>query len=135
MLRADVTGAATGIVLIYFQVSTPYCGDGCSDITNIGIPPFSISVSLNVLLTLMIIGRLILHNRDIRNAMGPLFKPSGLYKAVVTTLVESSAPYAVTFLLFIGAWATANPAQFIFLPIVAQTQVRGGFTSPGASRS
>lgn len=93
-------------------------------ITELGIPSYSISVSLNVLLTFMIVGRLALFNRDIRNIVGPLNKPSGLYTAVSTMLIESSALHAVTFLLFVGTWAGGSLAEFIFFPILAQTQVR-----------
>jgi hypothetical protein len=91
---------------------------------NIGVP-FSISVSLDIILTAMIIVRLVLLSREIRNAMNAPFRLSGLYKAVITILGESCALYAVTFLLWIGTWATDNPVQYFFFPILAQTQVRG----------
>ena len=91
---------------------------------NIGIPYFSITISLNVILTLMIVGRLILHGRNFRDAMGTPARASGLYKAVITILIESSAIYAVTSLLFIGPWIAKNRASDIFLPILAEVQVR-----------
>ena len=83
-----------------------------------------ISVSLNVLLTLMIVIRLILHKRDIRNAVGTAHKPGGLYDAVVTMLVESCALYAITYLLYIVTWVIDNPAQGMFYPLLTVTQVR-----------
>ena len=130
MLSANATDIAMGIVLIYSQTSRPDSstwGPGTSE-SNIGITYFSISVSLNVLLTLMIVVRLVLHSRVVRGAMGPLVRPSGLYNAVVSMLIESSALYAVNFLLFIGAWGTKSPAQFTLFPILAQTQVRNILT-------
>ena len=51
----------------------------------------------------------------------------GMYKAVVTMLVESYALYAVTFLIFIVPWAMNNYAAYIFAPIGAATQVRVAF--------
>ena len=87
------------------------------------IPYFSISVSLNVLLTLMIIIRLVLHNRSARAVMGGT-ESGGMYKAIVTMLIESCALYAVNSLLFIGLWGAQNYAESIFLPILAETQVR-----------
>ena len=114
-----------GIVLVY-QTSQP------SSIWNslaatTGIPYFSISVSLNVLLTLMIVTRLILHGRNIQSAMGGPVRVGGLYKTVVTMLIESCALYAVTSLLFIGPWYAKNHASDIFLPILAEVQVRPAF--------
>lgn len=122
MFSANVTDIALGILLEY-RTSQP------SSIWNslaadIGIPYFSITVSLNVLLTLMIVTRLVLHGRSFRDAMGTPARASGLYKAVITILVESSAIYAVTSLLFIGPWIAKNRASDIFLPVLAEIQVR-----------
>lgn len=111
------------IVLVYYQISQPNCTIWRSTVINLGVPS-SISVSLDVLLTLMIIARLVLLSREIRKAMNAPFRIGGLYKAVITILCESSAIYAVTFLLWIGAWAAGNPTQYFFFPILTQTQVR-----------
>ena len=115
-------------MLVYYQISHPSCTIWRSGTINIGIP-YSVSVSLNVLITLMIVGRLILLCREIQNTINAPFRLGGLYKAVVTVLSESSALYAITFLLFIGTWAANNPAEFFFWPILAQTQVRTFVTS------
>ena len=93
-------------------------------VTDFGLPYYSISLLLNIVLTLMIVTRLALHSRDIRNALGPLAKTSGLYKTVITMLVESFSLYAATFPLFIGPWAAGCSAAVIFLPVIAETQVR-----------
>jgi hypothetical protein len=122
-LLADVTDTATGITVIYRQTSETHYSIWNSTIINVGIPYFSISVALNVILTLMIVTRLVLLSRNVRNTMNSPVKISGLYRAVVTMLVESCALYAVSFLLFIGAWAGSSPLQFVFYPILTQTQV------------
>jgi len=100
------------------------------------IPYLSISVSLNVLLTLMIVIRLILHGRQIHTATGSAVGIGGLYKTVSTMLVESCALFAVNSLVVIGALvafeSSWNPAVYwpgdftvdIFFPILAETQVR-----------
>ena len=105
-------------------------------LSGFGVPYLSISVSLNVLLTLMIIIRLILHGRQIRAAAGSAFGITGLYKTVSTMLIESCALFAVCSLVVIVALAvyqnSINPAVFlpgnymvdIFFPILAETQVR-----------
>ena len=64
--------------------------------------------------------------------MNAPFRLSGLYKTVITVVSESSAIYAVTFLLFIGTWAVDNPAEYFFFPVLAQAQVRTIF--PDASQ-
>ena len=116
---ANATYTATGIAVIYHQASEVYT----TDPIDFGIPYFSISLSLNVLLTLMIVTRLVRHSRDVRDAMGPLARPKRLHEAIITIFVESSALYAVCFLLYIAPWGAGRNIQFIFFPILAQVQV------------
>ena len=96
-----------------------------------GLAYFSVSLSLNVLLTLMIVIRLILHTRNTRNALG-IAGIGGLCKTVVTMLIESCALYAVGSVLVIGPWSVQNTVASIFLVILSQTQVRT-FPQPRAS--
>lgn len=89
---------------------------------------YSMSLSLDVLLTLMIVTRIVLHSRDFKKAMGSLVKPDRLYKALVTILVESCALYTVSYLLFLGPWASSSPICDAFFPMLASNQVRVIFT-------
>ena len=98
-----------------------------------GLPYFSISLTLNILLTLMIAIRLILHNREVITAVG-LTGTDGLCRAIVTMLVESSALYAVTSLLYVGPWGAGSHAANIFLPCLCQIQVRA-FSRPSSDKS
>ena len=93
----------------------------------------SISLSLNVLLTLMIAIRLIVHIRDVRKTIGDLDGSNRLYTAaatVVTMLIESSALYAVTLLLFVVPYTSNSWVSAIFLAAVGPMQVRAGLTLP-----
>jgi len=115
-VEANVDNIATGIVLL-----CPSEG-AVSDIWT-GLVYFSISLSLNILLTLMIVIRLILHGRNIRAATGSPAGVSGLYKTIATMLIESSAIFAVSSLLYIGLMAAENPVMDLVSPILAETQV------------
>jgi hypothetical protein len=118
-------------MLLYYQISEPSCAIWRSTTINIG-DPYSISVSLDVLLTLMIIARILILSRDIRNAMNAPFRISKLYKTIIAIISESSALYALTFLLWIVMWAIDNPAEYFFFPLLAQIQVR---SFPGVPQS
>lgn len=107
-----------GIVFTFQTMRPEYFNDQQLTI-NLGLSFFSISVSLNVILTLMIIIRLSLHSRNVRKATGA----SGLYSALVTVLVESCALYALSFLLFIGPWGAGSLVQSVFFPTLIETQV------------
>ena len=86
------------------------------------VPYYSISVSLNVLLTLMIVVRLVLHSRNVGTAMGSPRGFGGLYKTIITMLVESSALYAVSSVLVVAQ--RNSGIVHTFSPILCQTQVR-----------
>jgi len=88
------------------------------------LPYISISLSLNVLLTFMIVARLVMYARNVRAATGSLAGFGGLYVAIATMLIESSALFAVSSLVVIGTWATNSTAANAFTPILAETQVR-----------
>lgn len=92
-----------------------------------GISYFSISLSLDILLTLMIITRLVLHNMAIRVAPETPAGAIWTYKAIVTMLVESFALRAGSFLLFIGTWASGSGVEYLFFPILAATEVCTAF--------
>jgi len=111
-----------GIITLYLA-SQPNSSLWHGITVNFGLPYFTISVGLNVILTLMISARLFLHGRNIRGAMGSGSGMSSLYKTIATMLIESSALYAITSLLFIGPYAANNYASDIFLPILAEVQV------------
>lgn len=90
---------------------------------NISIAYTSISVALNVLLTLTIVARLLLHSGQVRAVTGSTAGGSRLYVTIATMLIESSALYAANSLLLIGLWAAGNGAQYIFLHTLDEIQV------------
>jgi hypothetical protein len=92
-----------------------------------GISYFSITLSLNVFLTLMISARLFLHNRKLQNISETSVLTSRAHMTVATMLIESCALYAVTLLLYIVPWGTKGYVEYIFLPLLADAQVRAVF--------
>jgi len=131
MPRANVVNAASGFMIAISRACK--WGSTAGGIAfNFSIPFVSVSISLNVLLTLMIVIRLVLHGRNIRTAIGSPVGINGLYKTVATMLIESSALFAVNSLLLIALWGVRSGAADTFLPIVAEIQVRT-FPRPGFS--
>ena len=75
----------------------------------------------------MIVVRLVLHRRNIQNAMGASFETSGLYKSIISMLIESCALYAGSFLAYVVTWpltSLCGNLVFTFQPILGQTEVR-----------
>ena len=122
-LGADGLDIAMSIALMFEISQPPNINVWNTTAVDFGLPYYSISIALNVLLTLMIIIRLILHTRNVRNAVGTA-GTSGLCKAIVTMLIESCALYNVGSLLVIGSWITGGRGTVIFFNILNQIQVR-----------
>lgn len=111
----------TGILWLYHAASL----NGYS--VSAEITYFIVCLLLNVLLTLMIIARLVLHRRNIRNAIGASFGAGGMYASIITMLVESAALYAIGYLLYIVSFASNGYAGYIFTPPLGEIQVIAPF--------
>ena len=82
----NIINMAVGIPLIAYQAGGQ-SDSWCYVDLHFGLPYLANLISLNILLTLMIVTRLILYVRNIRTAMRG---PDGiieLYKAIVTVLI------------------------------------------------
>ena len=101
--------------------------------TKITTAYYSICLSLNIFLTLMIVTHLIVHIRNLKAVIGASDGSSGL-RTVVMMLIESYALYAVALLLFIIPWAVSSPAVALFSKVVGTIQVRFVSTFPDALR-
>ena len=117
---SNIVGTATGTMMFISQALGPSSGIG--GISNPMVLFLSISISLNILLTLMIVIRLILHSKNIRRTMVSPDGASVLYKTITTVLVESSALYAVISLLVVGQ--SRSGLVGAFLPILTEIQAR-----------
>ena len=126
MLWTNIDDIVTGTISVY--QSAPLTSRDLS-----GFSYFPISLSLNILLTLMIVIRLILHTRSIRTTMG-ISGIGGSYKATVTMLVESSALFAVSSLLVTASLGAESYIVETFYPILSETQVHAflQLRSPGS---
>ena len=103
--------------------------------TNVNTSYLSICLSLNILLTLMIVIRLIVHIRNIRNAAGASDGSAGLHTTVATVvmmLIESYALYAGVLLAYTIPWAVESWVVNLFAGLTGTVQVRVVFIIPDA---
>ena len=87
----------------------------------------SIWILPNVLLTLMIVTRLILHRRNFRKAIGASDRSDGLYAAIVAMLIESCALCSITYIL---RFVPSPWVGEIFSGTLGSVQVRAFSTFP-----
>lgn len=87
---------------------------------NFAIAFWSLSIGLNLGLTLLIAGRLFLMRNRVRRALGP--EHSTAYTSILSMLIESAALYSTCGLVFIILYARNSPVQNIVLPPLGQIQ-------------
>ncbi|KAI0749659.1 hypothetical protein C8Q80DRAFT_1101643 [Daedaleopsis nitida] len=105
-------------ILTLFQASRPDASLWTNTTIQISLPYFSISIALNVLLTLLLVGRLLYMSEQAKRTIGR--DHAATYTSIVAMLVESAVPYAVAGLLFIITYARNSNVQNIMLPILSQ---------------
>ena len=133
---AHITDIAIGIAFTYQSFHPVNGGLSISHdivVEHFGTSYYSISLAFNVLVTLMIVARLILHNKNVRSAIGTSSGISGLYTTIVTMLVESCALYAAGSLVLIVPWAIDSPLMFVFSKVSGMMQVRSASDFPGCT--
>jgi len=120
MPKANTDNIAMGILTICYTIIEEEALSSARS----ALPYLAISLSLNIMLTIMIVVRLALLGQSVRTTTGSPAGISGLCKAVSTMLIESSALFAVSSLLVIAPMAARNVVTKTFYSILAQTQVR-----------
>ena len=122
----ETADVAMGIAYIYWGLGMRSCTDTA---TNTTTSYYSICLSLNILLTLMIAVRLLVHTRNLRKATGVLSGSSGLH-TVVTMIVESYALYAAALIGYIVPWAVNSSVVLFLSQVLGAIQVRPVSTFP-----
>jgi hypothetical protein len=110
----------TSIALL-IETAKPGAVFGVKLISNFGTAFWSISVSLNVVSTILIAGMLLWHDKKLRR-LG--FQGSGPYIGIAAVLAESAALYSVFGLIYIPLFARNLSLQYPFSPLFISAAVR-----------
>ncbi|KAH8109257.1 hypothetical protein DFH11DRAFT_1628312, partial [Phellopilus nigrolimitatus] len=110
-------------IMVLFQSSRPGANLWSKVSVNFGVPYFSLSMALNILVTLLIATRLLLYRRKLHRTLGPEQVAAVPYVTIAAMIVESSMLYAVFSLFFIGPYGANSQISHIFLPVLSQVQI------------
>ena len=83
----------------------------------INVTYISISISLNLLLTGLICGRIWYYARDMRKQFGPAF--SQTYFSLAAIIIESALPYTLSGIAFVVSNGLHNDITILFLSLYA----------------
>lgn len=87
-----------------------------------GTANWTLSLSLNVIVTVLIAGRLIYYRTRLREVLGP--NHGKVYTTILAITVESAALYAIFELMALVAFLTNSPTENVFFPMLGNVQVR-----------
>lgn len=107
-------GAVGTSIALLIETAKPGAVFGVKLISDFGTAFWSISVSLNVVSTILIAGMLLWHDKKLRR-LG--FQGSGPYIGIAAVLAESAALYSVFGLIYIPLFARNLSLQYPFSPL------------------
>jgi len=113
-------GAVSSSIALLVAMTKPGASFWSQIVVKFSIAYWSLSISLNIILTLLISGRLLFVRHRIETSLGT--HHAQMYSSLVALLVESAALYSVTGLIFIISYARNSPFQNLVLPALGQIQ-------------
>ncbi|TDL29699.1 hypothetical protein BD410DRAFT_833964 [Rickenella mellea] len=105
-------------ILTIFQSAQPGASLWTHTTVSFAVPYWSLSLSLNLVVTLLITTRLLMMRSKVIEVLGP--EHSKTYTSVAAMMIESAAPYSVTGLIFIICYARNSFVQNLVLPVLGQ---------------
>ncbi len=114
---SDLQVVATGILyLVQLSAASPFANTNL----NWTIPYISISLGLNILITIAIVLRLLLFRRRIASVLGTTH--GAQYTSVAAMIVESASLYSIFSILLLVPFALGSPVASVFLQVIGQIQ-------------
>jgi len=107
-------------ILFAFETASP-AGFFSRIATNFALPYFGASLSLNLLLTSMIVARMSFHQRRGREIWGDKYGKH--YGSISTIFIESAALYSIVSILLLVTYALNNPINQIWLGLSPSVQM------------
>ncbi|KIJ44347.1 hypothetical protein M422DRAFT_30489 [Sphaerobolus stellatus SS14] len=107
-------------VLFVIQAALPLSSLTSNSTLQFSLPYFAMSMSLNILLTLLLVSRLLYMRHKMTAALGK--QHAQTYGTVATMLLESAAPYALISFIFIILYGIGNVAAILLIPLLVQAE-------------
>jgi len=105
-------------ILTIYQTAQPGASLWSQSAVSFAVPYWSLSISLNILVTIGIVYRLISMMKKVRTALSK--SHAKMYTSISAMVIESAALYSITGMIFIICYARLSNVQNIVLPILGQ---------------
>ncbi|KAJ7770896.1 hypothetical protein DFH07DRAFT_1057952 [Mycena maculata] len=110
-------GAMAMAILLIYESAIPGASFFAGDSVSFGVPYFWLTISLNIITTSLICGRLLSVRNRVRSILGEQYCQT--YTGVVACLLESALPFTVLGIVYVISYARNSPYSFAFLQIWA----------------
>lgn len=108
--------------LTTLQAALPSSSLWANNTFAVSVPYWSLSIALTLVLTLLLIARLLYIRRKIVSVLGLQYGQT--YSSVAAMVFESALLYGLVSLVFIILYGLHNTAENLFIPLLAQVEVR-----------
>ncbi|KAF7367292.1 hypothetical protein MSAN_00791300 [Mycena sanguinolenta] len=110
-------GAMSMAILLIYESAIPRANFFGGHSVSFGVPYFWMTISLNIITTSLICGRLLAVRRRVRTILGEQYCQT--YTGVVAVLLESALPFTVLGIAYVISYARKSPYSFAFVQIWA----------------
>ncbi|KAJ7225949.1 hypothetical protein GGX14DRAFT_423122 [Mycena pura] len=110
-------GAMSMAILLIYESAIPGASFFSGDSVSFGVPYFWMTISLNIITTSLICGRLLSVRSRVRALLGE--QHCQTYTGVVACLLESALPFTVLGIVYVITYARKSPYSFAFLQVWA----------------
>ncbi|KAJ7071441.1 hypothetical protein C8F01DRAFT_434059 [Mycena amicta] len=110
-------GAMSMAILLIYESAIPGASFFSGDSVSFGVPYFWLTISLNIMTTGLICGRLLAVRHRVRAILGE--QHCQTYTGVVACLLESALPFTALGIVYVIAYARNTPYSFAILQIWA----------------
>ncbi|KAF7290740.1 hypothetical protein MIND_01314700 [Mycena indigotica] len=117
MMLLGSVATSLALIVTSFQVENSFWA---ARSVQFGTAYWSLSISLNILLTLLIAGRILVIRRRIKRSLGA--QHAQKYFSAAAMIIESASLYAVVGLIFIVTYARSSSVQNLVFPALGQVQ-------------
>ncbi|CCM06539.1 uncharacterized protein FIBRA_08813 [Fibroporia radiculosa] len=103
-----------------YQAARPDSSLWAQNSFNFGLAYWALTMSLNIILTLMLVVRLFIIRRQVKSTLGA--DHARTYSDIAAMIMECALPYGVISFIFIVLYGIQNTGENLFIPLLAQVQ-------------
>ncbi|KAK7041930.1 hypothetical protein VNI00_008912 [Paramarasmius palmivorus] len=108
-------GAFSMSILLIYESALPGANFFRGNAVDFGVPYVALTLSVNIIVTLLICARLLAVRNQMRTLLGP--EHATMYTSIVAIMIESAAPFTVLGILYVITYAQHSSTSIAFVQV------------------